>query len=332
MRLRSLTRLLALGLAVATVRRAAMIRRVPADLRVPSTYLPISVVGPRSLARVRRYMAQPAPVADGVEVRVEQVPDGPAVHVYEAAGQGRRARRRGALLWLHGGGYVMGTPANDNARCSELVLGLGVPVVSVDYRLAPEHPAPAGLEDSWTALRWVLDTFDVAPEQVVVAGASAGGGLAAALVQHAHDQGVDVALQLLVYPMLDDRTVRRAAGRRPWLVWTSASNRYAWRSYLGTRPGRPTSTAAGPCAVPARRADLSGLAPAWIGVGDQDQFHDEDVEYAQRLSAAGVPCELHVQPGLFHGADTIFGPRRAATREFTERLLEAGRAALPPQG
>lgn len=310
---------------VSTVtRRVLMIRRVPAELRVPATYLPVPVMGRRTLSRVRHWIAVPTEVAEGVAHRVVQVEAGPAVHLYEPERLG--ASVDAALLWLHGGGMVMGTPEGDHAHCSRLALALGVPVVNVDYRLAPEHPAPAAIEDAWLALRWVLDAWPgLEASRVVVAGASAGGGLAAALAQVAHDRGVDIGLQLLVYPMLDDRTVRRRAGRQPWLGWTATSNRYAWRVYLGSRPGGrhvPTEM------VPARREDLAGLAPTWIGVGDQDQFHDESVAYAAALTQAGVRCELHVQPGMFHGADGIFEDRTDTTREFRERLLGAARAGL----
>lgn len=311
-------------MATTVARRILMIRRVPAELRLPSTYLPVPVMGPRTLTRVRRWMSAPTEVAEGVAHRVVAVESGPTVHVYEP--ERLDATVDAALLWLHGGGYVMGSAEGDHAQCSRLALALGVPVMNVDYRLAPEHPAPAAVEDAWLALRWALDAWPgLEPGRVVVGGASAGGGLAAALTQVAHDRGVDVGLQLLVYPMLDDRTVRRRAGRQPWLGWTATSNRYAWRVYLGARPGGRHVPAD---VVPARRVALDGLAPAWIGVGDQDQFHDECVAYAARLAEADVACELHVQPGMYHGADGLFEDRTAPTREFRERLVGAARAAL----
>ncbi|RYJ06937.1 MAG: alpha/beta hydrolase, partial [Actinomycetales bacterium] len=179
------------------VRRARMVQRVPAEMRFPAMVVPVSVMGPRSLARLRRWMSTATEVHDGVSHRVVQVESGPVVHVYEPERPDDAAE--GVLLWLHGGGLVMGTAHGDHAQCSRFAHLLGVPVVNVDYRLAPEHPAPAAVEDAWSALRWVLATWpDLGPDRVVVAGASAGGGLAALLTQVAHDRGVDVGLQLLV--------------------------------------------------------------------------------------------------------------------------------------
>ena len=158
-------------------------------------------------------------------------------------------------------------------------------------------------------------------ERIAIAGASAGGGLAATLAIYAHDKGeVRPAFQLLVYPMLDDRTVTRADhDTRNVRVWTPKSNRFGWTSYLGAEPG---STGVSPYAAAARREDLSGLPPAWIGVGQIDLFHDEDVEYARRLVEAGVACTLSIVPGAFHGFDAVF--RKAAV---TRVLVGPGRGA-----
>jgi acetyl esterase/lipase len=197
----------------------------------------------------------------------------------------------------------------------------------VDYRLAPAHPFPAALDDCSTALRWLhaqAGPWGVDPTRVAVGGESAGGGLAAALAQRAHDEGVDVRFQLLVYPMLDDRTVL-AAHQPETLVWTSPSNRAGWTAYLG-HPVRPAEER--PYAVPARRADLSGLPPAWVGVGDQDLFLDEDLAYADRLRAAGVGCEVELVPGLYHGAYGLAPGTSAVGEHFRERSVEAVRAAL----
>lgn len=221
---------------------------------------------------------------------------------------------------------MLGAADYDHAWCSAVAADLGIVVVGVDYRLAPEHPFPAALDDCLTALEWLHDNADdlaVDTRRLAVGGASAGGGLAAAVAQRAVDAGLPVAFQLLRYPMLDDRTLARS-GVRGALAWTPSSNRFGWRSYLGRRPGGDTLP---PYAAAARRPDLTGLPPAWIGVGDLDLFHDEDVDYARRLRAAGVPCELLVVPGMYHGADGV-RPDAPSMRDFRDSAVDALRRAL----
>jgi len=209
------------------------------------------------------------------------------------------------LVWMHGGGFVMGDHREDTT-CSQFVSELGIAVVSVGYRLAPEHPFPAALNDLWTAITWLRSegaAMGLDTERMAVGGSSAGGGLAAALAQRAHDDGIEIRGQILVYSMLDDRTaVRTDFGRRDHKGWTNGSNYTGWSSYLGTEPGSPTAL---PYAVPARREDLAGLAPAWIGVGTLDVFLDEDRAYADRLRAAGVWCDLVIVDEAIHGFDIL---------------------------
>lgn len=231
-----------------------------------------------------------------------------------------------ALLWMHGGGYVLGWAAQDDALCRLFARRTGAIVASVDYRLAPEHPFPAGLEDCYEALRWLAARPDVDSTRVAIGGASAGGGMAAALAQHAHALGeVEPVLQLLAYPMLDDRTaMRNDVDESGFRLWNNRSNRIAWSAYLGAPPGSSTNTAP---AVPARAGSLAGLAPAWIGVGTLDLFHSEDVEYAERLRSAGVECRLDVVPGAFHAFD-VMAPSAAVSRRFREAQIDALSEAL----
>jgi acetyl esterase/lipase len=235
------------------------------------------------------------------------------------------------LVWLHGGGYVMGRPELDEVRCTQYVRELGIIVVSVDYRCAPRHPFPAGLEDSYSALKWVQShpqELGIDAERIAVGGESAGGGLAASLVQLAHDrQEVKPVFQLLVYPMLDDRTVLRTdVDDSGSVTWNQRSNRFGWESYLGGKCGAGDTPE---YAVPARREDLSGVPPAWIGVGTADLFHDEDMAYAQRLREYGVECEVYVVSGAFHGFDR-FAPGAPVVRGFRESQMSALRRSLYP--
>lgn len=222
---------------------------------------------------------------------------------------------RPTLVWLHGGGLVMGTHTDD-AQCSRFVAELGIAVASVDYRLAPEHPYPAAIDDILVVVGWLRANgadhgFDTS--RLAIGGQSAGGGLTASAVQHLHDQGVEVDGQLLIYPMLDDRTVTRSdIGAKDHLVWNNVSNEVGWSSYLGVPAG---SDGVPDGAVPARREDLTGLAPAWLGIGTADIFHDEDLDYARRLTAAGVDCELYVVEGMVHGFDMLV-TKGEATRAF----------------
>jgi acetyl esterase/lipase len=177
-------------------------------------------------------------------------------------------------------------------------------VVSVDYRLAPETRFPGAVEDCYAALAWLVsqaERLGVDRERVAIGGESAGGGHAAALALLVRQRGdIKLCLQMLDSPMLDDRTgsTRDAHPYCGEFVWTPASNRFGWRALLGVEPGGPEVPVE---AVPARVADLSGLAPAFILVGALDLFLEEDMEYARRLTRVGVPTELHVIPGAFHG-------------------------------
>ena len=280
------------------------------DLRNAARVLPSGVVaGPRSVKLARRIMPQ-RPVAGAYTASVG---DGEAL-VYRP-----RGTARGGLLWIHGGGMVIGSPEQDARLCRGTANELDAIVVAPRYRLAPEHPFPTPLEDCYAGLRWLAALPELAGLPLVVAGASAGGGLAAGVVLAARDRGeVNVAKQVLVYPMLDDRTAATDdpadAERR---LWNNKANAFGWQSYLQVAPGAAEVPA---YAAPARAADLAGLPPTWIGVGTSDLFHDEDVQFAERLRAANVPTDLEIVPGAFHGFD---GVPSNVSRAFVDSYLTA---------
>lgn len=266
------------------------------ELRRAARVVPKQVITPLTLPLMRaasRMMWRKAPTDD---IEVLTLTSGVGVRLYRPTGV---ALPGPGLLWIHGGGYVIGDAAQDDVLCRRFARELGATVASVNYRLAPEHPYPAPVEDCYSALSWLAALPAVDPARVAIGGASAGGGLAASLALLARDRGqIPLAAQLLVYPMIDDRTVDRTGLDNPGhRLWNQASNRFGWRAYLGK--------ADPDIAVPARRDDLSGLPPAWIGVGTLDLFHDEDLAYAERLRAAGVPCEVEVVDGAFHGFDGV---------------------------
>jgi acetyl esterase/lipase len=220
----------------------------------------------------------------------------------------------------------MGTAAQDDDVCRYLAREVGVLVAAVDYRVAPEHPFPTPLHDCYDALMWLGDHPDVDRARIAIGGASAGGGLAAALALLARQRGeIQPVFQLLSYPMLDDRTtVRLDLDDRRTRLWNNRSNRFGWSAYLGSAPG---GAGVDELAAPARCTDLAGLPPAWIGVGTLDLFLDEDLAYAAALQAAGVPCDVDVIEGAFHGFDSI-RPGVSVTRAFRASQAGALRASL----
>ncbi|MGE3855568.1 MAG: alpha/beta hydrolase [Dehalococcoidia bacterium] len=259
------------------------------------------------------------------EDRAVPGPEGaPPVPVRVYRGARTPATGAAALLWIHGGGMVMGDIDQSDAYCTDVAHRLGVVVVSTDYRVAPEHPFPAPLEDCYASLRWLAQSADalgVDAARIAIGGSSAGAGLAAGLALLARDRGeVPVCYQHLIYPMLDDRNVTASSHRiTDPRVWNRTSNLAGWHAYLAGRAGTEDVS---PYAAPARATDLAGLPPAYITVGTLDLFMDEDVEYARRLVDAGVRAELRVYPGVFHASPTYI-PNAAVSRRWTADQREA---------
>ncbi|MBN1191434.1 MAG: alpha/beta hydrolase [Dehalococcoidales bacterium] len=229
------------------------------------------------------------------------------------------------LLWMPGGGYVVGDVELDDLLCRQLTLAGECVVVAVNYRRAPEYPYPIPLEDCYTALKWLAtqaDELRINLSCMCVGGASAGGGLSAGLALLARDRGeIKLAWQLLLYPMIDDRNTALPSKTVPdTLVWTRKDNYYGWRAYLGHEPGTGEVE---PYASPARAINLEELPPAFIGTGDLDLFAEESLGYAQRLVAAGVPTEIHMYPGVPHGFDGILAPQAEISKKFRNDIMWA---------
>lgn len=230
----------------------------------------------------------------------------------------------GCLLWIHGGGLIIGSPKLQDTSGSELAAKLGIVVVAPQYRLAPKHAAPAAIDDCFDQWQWLLDNaarLGVDPDKIAIGGQSAGGGLAACLAQKIADgTGPKPIAQILVYPMLDDRTAAdRSLDNIDHAGWNNKFNLFGWSSYLApNKPGAqnlPSYTSA------SRREDLTDLPQAWIGVGDIDLFCSEDKTYAARLNAQGVKTELRVVKGAFHGFDG-HSPEVKVTIDFKASMVK----------
>lgn len=303
---------------------------VHASLRHMLDGLPAFDLGAADLAAVRAVMlearAAAAPPPAGALMAQERLipgPDGREVRVLVWRSPGAQGPFP-AVLHVHGGGYVMGSPDMGEEDHRAFVTAHECVLVAVQYRLAPEAVHPAPVEDCYAALRWMFaqaGELGIDPARIGVSGTSAGGGLAAGLALLARDRGeVALAFQHLIYPMLDDRTCT-AADPHPHTghyVWTADNNRFGWAALLGAEPG---GAGVSPYAAPARAADLAGLPPTYISVGALDLFLEENLEYVRRLSRAAVPVELHVYPGAFHA---FYLARDAAiTRQATRDNNEA---------
>lgn len=328
--------------------RRRLMEEVDPQLRSPVLYLPMHAMPGGLFARGARLIANRdyiRPVERDVDVEVLTAASPDDGHEFSARkltprrGQsGARqpgseqssSKLRPAMLWTHGGGHLFGGPGFYDPQNSRVADELGALVISPSYRKASAAPFPADFDDCFAALRWLQDNAEelgVDPGRIAVCGDSAGGGLAAGLVQRSHDEGRPVAFQGLVYPMLDHRTTDKAdsAGQ---FIWTAGPNRRAWATYLGAdHYQRAEAGTLAPYASPAWRPDFFGLPPTWIGVGRLDLFYEESRTYADHLAAAGVPVAFDEYPGAYHGFDHI-APHAAVSRRLIDDMIVAMRLWL----
>jgi acetyl esterase/lipase len=230
------------------------------------------------------------------------------------------ARSGPAAVFIHGGGMIAGSVQQIDRLIAGYAADSGVPLLAVDYRLAPEHPHPSPVEDCYAGLAWLTahaSELGVDPGRIAVMGESAGGGLAAGTALLARDRGLAVARQILVYPMLDDRTTTPDPVLAPFAFWSYDDNYTGWHALLGERIGTADVPAS---AAPARAKDLAGLPDTYLEVGELDIFRDETIDYARRLAAAGTSVELHVHPGCPHGFELTAPDSGVARRARADRL------------
>ncbi len=282
--------------------------------------------GSADLSAIRSAIVElvpPPPTDDTVRGRSVRIGSEPEVLIetFRPDGPGPRP----AVLWFHGGGYVIGSAAMDGLRLQAWAKKYDCFVASVEYRLAPEDPFPAAHADAVQALDWLVGSatdLGVDADRIVVAGASAGGGLAAGVALAARDRGIGLAGQLLFYPMLDDRQ-ETPSSQWDAIVWSPSANEFAWRSYLGSSYGGDVSD----YAAPARTSSYEGLPPTIILVGGADGFFDEDLAYAANLTRAGVPTDVRVYAGAPHGFDlvapesTVAATAAAEAEQWLETIL-----------
>lgn len=295
--------------------------RIHPDLKAAFEAAPDMVITEESLPGFRATLAAiPVPNDDAVEVYDEVIGGKLRVKVYKPKTEQKDFP---GLLWIHGGGHIMGVPEQDAGLCIKFAKEAGCIVVAPDYRLAPEHKYPADVEDCYNALVWMTENLPLRKDKIAVAGQSAGGGLTAAVALMARDKkGPALCFQMPLYPMLDCRTITPSTYQiRDHRVWCRDFNLTAWKMYLGDDVKEVPVYAS-----PAFVEDLSNLPPAYIMVGSLDPFRDESIIYAQRMLQAGVPVELHVIPGGTHGFEGIFADAAVsvkAVNEYVKVLADA---------
>jgi acetyl esterase/lipase len=305
------------------------INLVHPELRKATASFPKLPVGSnfgRKLTRLLLPLLLPkTKVPQGVSIEWVKAASGQKLRVYSPAG----TKTRAALLYIHGGGMMIGAPQMDDGLLSNLAAELDILIVSPEYRLAPEHPYPAPVDDCHEAWQWLLTNsseLGIDTKRIAIGGESAGGGLAAGLVLRIHDEGGQRPIaQWLLCPMLDDRTSQdRTLDGVDHYIWNNKLNLAGWSSYLSTKFGTDQVPV---YAAPSRRSDFNGLPKAWIGVGDVELFYQEDKKYAENLKAAGVPCELDVVAGGPHAFEGMV-PDAQVSKDYMARAKSWLRTAL----
>jgi len=271
-----------------------------------------------TLEHIRPFARTPIdPVLEGRAVRRSELTmmtlDGSEIPI-SVFSPDRPADSAPCIVWLHGGGMVMGDRFSQIDIPLEWLEQLGAVVVSIEYRLAPEATGMTPVEDAYAGLLWVAehaDELEIDPLRIVIAGPSAGGGLAAGVALMARDKStLRLAAQVLICPMLDHRNVTTSSRQYTGPgVWSREMNEFGWRSVLGG----PTGSEVPSYVSPAMAEDLTGLPTTYIDAGSAEVFRDEDVEYAGRIWAAGGQVELHIWAGGFHGFDSLF-PQAALSK------------------
>jgi len=307
--------------------------RVNPELRELLTIFPPLNL-PAGLEAARQAPVIPVPESNYVRNSTRYIAGGDGqemlVKLYEPARQD--GSKLPAVLWIHGGGYVIGHPDGDDGICQTFVEEANCVVVSVDYRLAPEHRYPAAIEDCYSALVWMTNAaeeLNIDLSRVAIAGMSAGGGLTAALALMARDRGGPaIAFQMPLYPMVDDRNETPSSYEitDDRAIWNRGNNLAAWHMYLGEHGNGEVS----PYAAPARAKNLANLPPTYTCVGQLDPFRDETIQYVARLAQAGVPVEFHIYPGGYHAFEFL-NPTSEIGQRATNQYVQALSRALNPQ-
>jgi acetyl esterase/lipase len=301
--------------------------RVAAELRHLAWVNPLVVIEHAWGRRLLRGLAGLLPPLPVKGVTIEVIRGAPPLRIYHP----KQRRTDAALLWIHGGGYVIGSPRTCDFRCGDMCREVGITIVAVGQRLSPEHAFPLPSDDCLAAWHWLqtkASSLGIDPAHIAIGGVSSGGGLAAGLVQRVHDAGgIQPIAQMLLAPLLDDRTAaRRELDAIDHPVWNNRLNRLGWRSYLGQEPGGTDVPA---YAAPARRDDLSGLPATLITTSDIDLLYEENQRYAERLKQHDVSVTLETVPGAPHGFEEL-ARRSNMTRAYMAMVRDWLRDMVGP--
>ena len=279
-----------------------------------------------NIKKIRALLFERAPMPSTVAVQGEELKIVKAdreipIVIYRKSSSPRQP----AVLWIHGGGYIFGSAYDERAKA--IADFCDCTVISVEYRLAPEHPFPAGPEDCMAALEWIFDNAEsigIKTDKIAIGGASAGAGMAAGVsLMNRDGRDLPLCFQLLLYPMLDNLHATPSGKIHNHPVWKRSTSFNAWEMYLNGTPGE----AASEYAAPSRAESLKGLPPTYISVGSEDLFRDEDISFGQRLIKDGVPCEMSIFPGMYHAGEG-FAPTAKVSQRLNRSFLAALKDAL----